>query len=65
MHWSNQRKKCLVVVTTDESKDTLKKSKELWKKIRDLIRSKTNNSENYKRHVKNMRNIWEISENQI
>ena len=45
------------MVTTDESKDTLKKSKELWKKIRDLIRSKTNNSENYKRHVKNMRNI--------
>ena len=31
---------------TDESKDTLKMSDELWNKIRDLIRSITNNSSN-------------------
>ena len=31
------------VIPTDESKDTLKKYEELWNKIRDLIRSITNN----------------------
>ena len=36
-----------MLVTTDESKDTLKKYEELWNKIRDLIRSVTNNSDNY------------------
>ena len=29
------------------SKDTLKRFEELWYKIRDLIRSITNNSDNY------------------
>ena len=31
----------------DESKDMLKKYEELWTKTRYLIRSKTNNSDNY------------------
>ena len=31
-------------VPTDESKDALKKYEELWSKIKDLIRSITNNS---------------------
>ena len=36
-----------MLVSTDESKDTLKKNEELWKKIRDLLRSITYNSGNY------------------
>ena len=36
-----------MLVSTDESKDTLKRFEELWSKIRDLIRSVTNNSGNY------------------
>ena len=36
-----------MLVPTDESKDTLKKYKEMWSKVRDLIRSTTNNSEDY------------------
>ena len=36
-------KKYLTQVPTDESKDTLKTYEELWNKIRDLIRSITNN----------------------
>ena len=36
-----------MLVPTDESKDTLKKYKEMWSKVRDLIRSITNNSEDY------------------
>ena len=36
-----------MLVPTDESKDTLKKCKEMWSKVRDLIRSITNNSEDY------------------
>ena len=38
--------KYLTLVPTDESKDTLKKYEELWNKIRDLIRSITNNLDN-------------------
>ena len=37
----------LIVVPVGENKDTLKKYEELWTKIKDLIRSKTNNSDNY------------------
>ena len=37
----------MILVPTDESKDTLKKYKEMWSKVRDLIRSITNNSEDY------------------
>ena len=39
--------KYLTLVPTDESKNTPKKYEELWNKIRDLIRSRTNNSHNY------------------
>ena len=37
----------MTLVSTDESKDTLKKYKEQWKKMRDLIKSVTNNSNYY------------------
>ena len=37
--------KYLTLVPTDENKDTLKKYKELWNKIKDLIRSTSNNSD--------------------
>ena len=41
------------LVPTGKSKDTLKKHEELWNKIRDLIRSITNNSSNYdKKYMK-------------
>ena len=36
-----------MLVPTDESKGSLKKYGELWKKIRDITRSITNNSHNY------------------
>ena len=39
--------KYLTLVPTGESNDTLKKYEELWNKIRDLIRSVTNNSDDY------------------
>ena len=32
---------------TNESKNTLKKYEELWNKLRDIIRLKANNSDNY------------------
>ena len=37
----------MTLVPIDESNDTLKKHEELWSKIRDLIISKTNNSDDY------------------
>ena len=43
----SNRNKYLVLVPTDESKGTLKKFEELWKKVRDLIRSKPSNSDDY------------------
>ena len=46
---SNENK-YLTLVLTDESKYTLKKYEELWNKIRDLIRSITNNSDNYSKN---------------
>ena len=36
-----------MLVPTNESKEIIKKYEELWSKIRDLIRSKTKNSNNY------------------
>ena len=36
-----------MLVPTDESKEKIKKYEELWNKIRDLIRSITNNSDKY------------------
>ena len=43
---SNENK-YVTLVPTDESKDTWRKSEELWSKIRDLIRSVTNNPGDY------------------
>ena len=39
--------KYLTLVSTDKKKDTLKKDKELWDKIKDLIRSLTNTLRDY------------------
>ena len=39
--------KYLTLIPTGESKDTQKKYEKLWDKIRDLIRSITDNSNNY------------------
>ena len=36
-----------MLVLTNENKEKIKKHKELWSKIRDLIRSITKNSDNY------------------
>ena len=43
----NGSNKYWTLVSTDESKDTLKKYEELWSKTRDLIRLITNNSDYY------------------
>ena len=39
--------KYLILVFTNEKKNALKKYEELWNKMRDIIRSKTNNSDDY------------------
>ena len=39
--------KYFALVPTKETKDTLKKYEKLWNKIRDLIRSITNTSDNF------------------
>ena len=41
------RSKYLILVFTNEKKNALKKHEELWNKMRDIIRSKTNNSDDY------------------
>ena len=41
------KSKYLTLVSTNESKETIKKYEELWSKIRDLIRSVTKNSDDY------------------
>ena len=40
-----------MLVSTDESKETLNKYEELWNKIRDLIRSVANDKGNYDEKV--------------
>ena len=40
-----------MLALTDESKDTLKKYGELWKKTRDLIRPMINNSDDYDKKI--------------
>ena len=45
--------KYLTLVPTDQSKDTLKTYEEQWTKIRDLISSKTNDSDNYDEKYEN------------
>ena len=43
----------MTLVSTNESKDMPKKYEELWEKIRDLIRSITNDSDKYdEKHMK-------------
>ena len=37
----------LILVSTNENKEKIKKCEELWNKIRDLIRSMTKNSDDY------------------
>ena len=41
-----------MLVPTDKSKETLKKYRTKWNKIRDLIRSITNYSHNYEKYLK-------------
>ena len=43
----NNGRKYLILISTDEMKDTLKKYEEIWSKIKDLIRSKSNKSNDY------------------
>ena len=47
----SNRNKYLTLVPTDESIDTSKKYEELWSKMKDLIRSITNNSDNYDKNI--------------
>ena len=39
--------KYLILVHTDESKDSLEKYEELWKKVKEILRSINNNSDDY------------------
>ena len=51
----------MTLVPTDERKITIKKYKELWNKIRDLIRSITNNSDNYdEKSLKKMLELYNM-----
>ena len=43
--------KYLTLIANDESEDILKKFEELWTKIRDLVRWKTNNLDNYNEKI--------------
>ena len=44
-------KKYLTLFPADESKDTLKNYEKLWNKIRDLIRSTSNNLDHYEKNI--------------
>ena len=44
-------KKYLILFPADENKDTLKKYEKLWNKIRDLIRSTSNNLDHYQKNI--------------
>ena len=46
--------KQLILVPTNENKDTPKVSEEIWNKFRDLIKSVTNKSDNYDKKYINM-----------
>ena len=37
----------MTLVPTDENKDKLKRNERIWRKIKDFIRSKDNNSDDY------------------
>ena len=45
----------MTIVPADKSKDILEKHKELWNNIRDLIRTKTNNSDKYDEKYMNIK----------
>ena len=47
---SNENK-YLTLVPTDKSKETLKMFEELWRNIKDLIRSNNDNSDNYDKKI--------------
>ena len=47
---SNENK-YLTLVPTDKSKETLRMFEELWRKIKDLIRSINDNSGNYDKNI--------------
>ena len=51
----NNRNKYLMLISIDKNKDTLKKYTELWDKIKDLIRSVTNTSDDYDEKYKKIR----------
>ena len=55
---SNENK-YLTLVPTDKSKETLRMFEELWRKIKDLIRSINDNSGNYDK------NIWKSNSVQV
>ena len=44
-------KKYLTLFPADESKETLKKYEKLWNKIRDLIRSTSNNLNHFEKNI--------------
>ena len=46
--------KQLILVPTNENKDTPKVSEEIWNKFRDLVKSVTNKSDNYDKKYINM-----------
>ena len=51
----------MILVPSNESKETLKQYEELWNKIKDLIRSITSNSDDY--HEKYMKIKFDLDEN--
>ena len=54
----NSGNEYLKLISSDESKNRLKKYKKLWNKIGDLIRSRTNNSDNFdEKYIKSKLNL--------
>ena len=51
----------MTLVSTDESKGIMKKYEEIWTKIWDLIRSKTDNSDDYDEKYMNIK--WNSDDN--
>ena len=51
----DNRNKYLTLVHIDRSKNTVKKYEELWNKIRDLTRPKSNNSDDYDEKYKKIK----------
>ena len=49
----------MTIAPKDKSKDTLKKYEKLWDKIRDFIRSVTNNPGNYGEKYMKMKINWD------